>query len=167
VETEGDQQSEETSAQNQEAAERVVDDSAAELEADVSAVEEVVEASTPAVESETNVPSEPEAVEEVLQGNPLEQQALAANAAGQQIRAYRLLKQVPDRSAQGNAVLNRLTDSLVSKPYAKGLKYYQEQKLNLAIAEFNKVLAADPAHGQAGIYKARCQKLLDKLSNIE
>ena len=167
VETEGDQQSEETSAQNQEAAERVVDDSAAELETDVSAVEEVAEASTPAVEGETNVPSEPEAVEEVPQGNPLEQQALAANAAGQQIRAYRLLKQVPDRSAQGNAVLNRLTDSLVSKPYAKGLKYYQEQKLNLAIAEFNKVLAADPTHGQAGIYKARCQKLLDKLSNIE
>lgn len=109
-------------------------------------------------------------VEEVVDAedeNPLEKQALAANAAGQQIRAYRLLKQVPDRSAQGDTILNRLADSLVSKPYAKGLKYYQEQKLSLAIAEFNKVLAADPTHGQAGIYKARCQKLLDKLSNIE
>ena len=96
-----------------------------------------------------------------------EQKAMDLYHSGQKNRAYHLLGKLENRTASAEAAFLSLTDSLIAQPYAKGLQYYQEQKLDLAIAAFNQVLATDPAHGQAGIYRARCQKLLDKLSNIE
>jgi LysM repeat protein len=96
-----------------------------------------------------------------------EQAGIDAYNAGQSLKAYKLLKQTANLSPQGQNILAQLTDTLVDQPYQRGLKYYQDQKLNLAIDEFDKVLSAKPDHGQAKVYRARCKKLLDKLSNIE
>jgi tetratricopeptide (TPR) repeat protein len=109
--------------------------------------------------------SEPEPKPEV-QVSP-DQAGIDAYNAGQSVKAYQLLKKTSNLSPQGRKILAQLTDTLVDQPYQRGLQYYQDQKLNLAIDEFNKVLRAEPTHGQAQVYRARCKKLLDKLSNIE
>lgn len=113
---------------------------------------------------------EPVAEPEVIHSEYSEQEKLAFQAYGRgdAKTAYRLLKDsAADREGQVDALFHTLQRELVEAPYARGLQYYQEQKLNLAIAEFDKVLAVEPQHGQALLYKARCTELLARLRTIE
>ncbi len=113
---------------------------------------------------------EPVAEPEVIHSEYSEQEKLAFQAYGRgdAKTAYRLLKDSgADREGQVDALFHTLQRELVEAPYARGLQYYQEQKLNLAIAEFDKVLAVEPQHGQALLYKARCTELLARLRTIE
>lgn len=119
---------------------------------------------------EAPIESEPVTETEVIHNEYSEQEKLAFQAYGRgdSKTAYRLLKEsAVDREGQVDALFHTLQRELVEAPYARGLQYYQEQKLNLAIAEFDQVLAVEPQHGQALLYKARCTELLARLRTIE
>lgn len=94
--------------------------------------------------------------------------AFQAYGRGDLQTAYELLKGQPgQREGQVDALYRTLKRSLVEVPYARGLQLYQAQKLDQAIAEFDKVLSVEPEHGQALLYKARCEELLDRLRTID
>lgn len=95
-----------------------------------------------------------------------EEKGLSVLRKGDSIWAYSLLLSAPNLSEAGSEALAQLQYELVEKPYANGLAYYQQQKLEPAIAEFKRVLKANPNHGQARLYLARCQKLLERLQTI-
>lgn len=81
--------------------------------------------------------------------------------------AYSLLGSVSNLTEQGREALSELKTQLIEQPYAQGLHYYQEQKLALAIEQFDQVLSVDPNHSQANVYRARCQQLLERLQTIQ
>lgn len=94
--------------------------------------------------------------------------AFQAYGRGDLQTAYELLKGQPgQREGQVDALYRTLKRSLVEVPYARGLQLYQAQRLDQAIAEFDKVLSVEPEHGQALLYKARCEELLDRLRTID
>jgi tetratricopeptide (TPR) repeat protein len=56
-------------------------------------------------------------------------------------------------------------DVLITDHLNKGIKYFNEDALEDAIREWNKVLELDPSHQEAAEYKEKAQKRLDALKD--
>ncbi len=148
-------------------------DNQAEMDVEAEQAQDDDRASAPISEAESQMVADEEDAVSAPEAGRNEysaeaKQALQAYARGERKAAYLMLKdQAGGRKGQVDALFLTLHRELVEEPYTRGLHYYQEQQLDLAIAEFNKVLSVEPEHGQALLYKARCTELLARLRTIE
>ncbi|MCG8428043.1 MAG: hypothetical protein MI754_11855 [Chromatiales bacterium] len=117
--------------------------------------------------------SESESVEPVYSEDTIEEPepdaellAFALYDEGAFSEAFLAFKEIPEPSSEALKKIEELKGRLIEAPYARGLTLYQQQKLVLAIEEFDKVLSLEPQHAQALLYKNRCQQLLEQLNKL-
>ena len=68
-----------------------------------------------------------------------------------------------ERTSDYLAKIRNETAALADKHYKMGLQCYRDQKLNEAIAEWQKVLELDASHAKAREYISKANKLLEAL----
>ncbi len=95
--------------------------------------------------------------------------AQQARQVGDMIGSYHQLEEVLrlyPAHAPARQALNQLAPDVVDLLHRDAMQAYRHQQLEPAIATWNEVLAIDPKHTQAALYRARAQELKQRLDNL-
>ncbi len=114
----------------------------------------------------------PRATESEIRAEGFLQNALSAEAAGDPLQAIRYDLAGLDADAQHAgarshlASLRRALASQVPGWLEAGRRYYQQENLQAALDQWERVQLVDPDNGEAGEYAARARKLLERLEEL-